>query len=121
MAAVASRMLPIAIGSDTAASIRVPAAYTGLYGLRPTTGRYDNSGVAPLAPTLDTVGPMTRSVEDLAIVDSVLSEDFTDLPMIELSGLRLGIPKAFFHAGVSTEMLGVFESLLQALRKAGVC
>jgi Asp-tRNA(Asn)/Glu-tRNA(Gln) amidotransferase A subunit family amidase len=120
VAAVASRMLPIAIGSDTAASIRVPAAYTGLYGLRPTTGRYDNSGVAPLAPTLDTVGPMTRSVEDLAIVDSVLSEDFADLPMIELSGLRLGIPKAFFHAGVSTEMLETFGSLLQALRKAGV-
>ena len=66
VAAVAARMLPIAIGSDTAASIRVPAAYTGLYGLRPSTGRYDNSGVAPLAPTLDTVGPLTRSVADLA-------------------------------------------------------
>jgi Asp-tRNA(Asn)/Glu-tRNA(Gln) amidotransferase A subunit family amidase len=120
VAAVASRMLPIAIGSDTAASIRVPAAYTGLYGLRPTTGRYDNSGVAPLAPTLDTVGPMARSVADLAIVDSVLSEDFSDLAMIDLSGLRLGIPKAFFHAGVSTEMLAAFGSLLKKLRKAGV-
>ena len=120
VAAVASRMLPIAIGSDTAASIRVPAAYTGLYGLRPTTGRYDNSGVAPLAPTLDTVGPMTRSVEDLVIIDSVLSEDFADLPITQLSGLRLGVPKAFFHVGVSTEMLEAFESLLQRLRDAGV-
>ena len=119
-AAVAARMLPIAIGSDTAASIRVPAAYTGLYGLRPTTGRYDNSGVAPLAPSLDTVGPMTRSLEDLAIIDSVLSDDFINLPVVQLKGLRLGVPKAFFHAGVSTEILAEFASLLQSLSSAGV-
>ena len=119
-AAVASRMVPIAIGSDTAASIRVPAAYTGLYGLRPSTGRYDGSGVAPLAPTLDTVGPLTRSVADLAIIDSVLSNDFSDLAEIALNELRLGVPKAFFHAGVSSEMLGEFNSLLQQLRNAGV-
>ena len=113
-------MLPIAIGSDTAASIRVPAAYTGLFGLRPSTGRYDSSGVAPLAPSLDTVGPLTRSVGDLAIIDSVLSNDFSDLPEVSLKGLRLGVPKAFFHAGVSSEMLDEFNSLLQQLSKAGV-
>ena len=98
VAAVAARMLPIAIGSDTAASIRVPAAYTGLYGLRPSTGRYDNSGVAPLAPTLDTIGPLTRSVDDLALIDSVLSDDFSSLIEIDLSSLRIGVPTEFFRA-----------------------
>ena len=120
VAAVAARMLPIAIGSDTAASIRVPAAYTGLYGLRPTIGRYDNSGVAPLAPTLDTIGPMTRSIEDIELIDSVLSGDYTNVPTPLLEGLRLGVPKDFFHAGVSSEMLNEFNVFVQRLRKAGV-
>jgi len=120
VAAVAARMLPVAIGSDTAASIRVPAAYTGLYGLRPTTGRYDTRGVAPLAPTLDTVGPMTRSIDDIVLIDSVLSGDDAAVVTPALNGLRLGVPKAFFHAGVSDEMLKEFDALLQRLRSAGV-
>ncbi len=118
--AVAARMLPIAIGSDTAASIRVPAAYTGLYGLRPTTGRYDTSGVAPLSPTLDTVGPMTRSVEDLALIDTVLTGQTAQLEEVDLKGLRLGVPGAFFDYGVSKEMREKFNVLLQQLRSAGV-
>jgi len=120
VAAVAARMLPIAIGSDTAASIRVPAAYTGLYGLRPTTGRYDTSGVAPLSPTLDTVGPMTRSVEDLALIDTVLTGQTAQLEEVDLKGLRLGVPGAFFDYGVSKEMREKFNVLLQQLRSAGV-
>lgn len=120
VAAVAARMLPIAIGSDTAASIRVPAAFTGLYGLRPSTGRYDNSGVAPLAPTLDTVGPMTRSVQDMVLIDTVLSGESDTPPQIKLNELRLGVPKAFFHAGVSSEMIREFDTLMDKLRAAGV-
>jgi len=120
VAAVAARMLPIAIGSDTAASIRVPAAYTGLFGLRPSTGRYDNSGVAPLAPTLDTIGPLTRSVDDLALIDSVLSDDFNELAAIELSSLRLGVPSEFFYDGTSSELKSAFDTYLDSLRNAGV-
>ena len=120
VAAVAARILPIAIGSDTAASIRVPAAYTGLYGLRPSTGRYDNSGVLPLSPTLDTIGPLTRSVDDMVLIDSVLTDDFSDLPEIDLKTLRLGVPKAFFHNGVSQEMMSVFNRFLSRLEAAGV-
>ena len=120
VAAVAARMLPIAIGSDTAASIRVPAAYTGLYGLRPTIDRYDNSGVAPLAPTLDTIGPMTRSIEDMALIDSVLSGDDSIVATPKLSGLRLGVPKGFFHVGLSSEMRQQFTALLRRLSRAGV-
>ncbi|HAY46415.1 MAG TPA: hypothetical protein DCY55_09045, partial [Gammaproteobacteria bacterium] len=111
---------PIAIGSDTAASIRVPAAYTGLFGLRPSTGRYDNSGVAPLAPTLDTIGPLTRSVDDLALIDSVLSDDFNELAAIELSSLRLGVPSEFFYDGTSSELKSAFDTYLDSLRNAGV-
>ena len=120
VAAVAARMLPIAIGSDTAASIRVPAAYTGLYGLRPSTGRYDTSGVSPIAPTLDTVGPLTRSVEDLALIDSVLADDFSALPTIALKGLRLGVPKAYFHDGVGREMMAAFNVYMAKLEAADV-
>lgn len=120
VAAVATRILPIAIGSDTAASIRVPAAYTGLYGLRPSTGRYDNSGVQPLSPTLDTVGPLTRSVDDMVLIDSVLTDDFSALPEVDLKTLRLGVPKAFFHNGVGSEMMSAFNQFLDKLRAAGV-
>ena len=119
-AAVSARMLPIAIGSDTAASIRVPAAYTGLYGIRPTTGRYDNSGVAPLAPALDTVGPLTRSVEDMILIDQVLADDDSQMPEACLKSLRLGVPKAYFHAGVSSEVMASFKQLLDRLTAAGV-
>ena len=119
-AAVAARILPISLGTDTVASIRVPAAYTGLYGLRPTTGRYDNTGIAPLSPTLDTVGPMTRSVSDMALIDAVLSGQSAELPSIELEKLRLGVPKSFFHAGVSAEMLTSFNAVLDRLSAMGV-
>ena len=119
-AAVSARMLPIAIGSDTAASIRVPAAYTGLYGIRPTTGRYDNSGVAPLAPSLDTVGPLTRSVDDMILIDHVLADDDSKMPEACLKSLRLGVPKAYFHAGVSKEVMASFNQLLARLSAAGV-
>ena len=118
--AVSAGMLPIAIGSDTAASIRVPAGFTGLYGLRPTTGRYDNSGVAPIAPTLDTIGPLTRSVADLAIIDSVLTQTEYNLPKIELSSLRLGVPRGYFAKGVSVEMRTAFDELLETLILRGV-
>ena len=119
-AAVAARMLPIAIGSDTAASIRMPAAFTGLYGFRPSTGRYDNSGVAPLAPSLDTIGPLTRSVQDMIIIDHVLADDDSKMLETSLNGLRLGVPKTFFHAGVSKELMASFKQLLARLRRAGV-
>ena len=120
VAAVAARILPIAIGSDTAASIRVPAAFTGLYGLRPSTGRYDNSGVQPIAPTLDTLGPLTRSVDDMALIDSVFTGDFSALAEVDLETLRLGLPKEFFHQGVSREMMSEFNRFMDKLRAAGV-
>ena len=119
-ASVSAGMVPIAIGSDTAASIRVPAAFTGLYGFRPSTGRYDNSGVAPIAPTLDTVGPLARSVDDLALIDAVLSEDVAPLPELGLQTIRLGVPRGYFSTGVSAEMKQAFNGLLEVLAQHDV-
>lgn len=119
-AAVSARMLPIAIGSDTAASIRVPAAHTGLYGFRPSIRRYDTAGVAPLAPTLDTIGPMARSIDDLILIDRVLATDPGRITELKLTELRLGVPNSFFYADCSSEVQDAFKSFLGALRDAGV-
>ena len=119
-AAVSARMVPIAIGSDTAASIRVPAAYTGLYGFRPSMQRYDNTGVAPIAPTLDTIGPMARSIDDLILIDRVLADDQRTISVPDLTELRLGVPSSFFYDNCSSEVKTAFQSLLRTLQDAGV-
>ncbi len=78
--AVASRMVPAALGTDTGASVRLPAALCGVVGFRPSTGRYAAQGILHLSPTKDTVGPMARSVADVALLDALLAEDPTDVP-----------------------------------------
>ena len=70
--AVAARMVPCALGTDTGGSVRVPAAWCGITGLKTTIGRISTYGVLPLSPTLDTPGPMTRSVEDAALLLQVM-------------------------------------------------
>ena len=70
--AVAAGLVPFALGTDTAGSVRVPASYCGIYGIRPTHGRVDNRGVVPLAPTYDTVGWFARDGELLRAVGAVL-------------------------------------------------
>jgi len=74
-AAVAAGIVPVAIGTDTGGSIRVPAALCGVVGLKVTHGRVPLTGVTPLAPSLDTVGPIARSVADLAVVYTVIAGD----------------------------------------------
>ena len=119
-AAVATGLVPIAIGSDTAASIRVPSAFNGLYGLRPTHGRYDNAGVSPIAPTLDTVGPIARHIEDIRIIDDVLSDDTTPLAPVPLDGLRLGLPSELFRDGLADDVTSAFDAFVDRLRAKGV-
>ena len=70
--AVASGLVPMALGTDTGGSVRVPAALCGIVGLKTTIGRVSRSGVYPLSWTLDSVGPLTRSVEDAALVYQAL-------------------------------------------------
>jgi aspartyl-tRNA(Asn)/glutamyl-tRNA(Gln) amidotransferase subunit A len=96
--AVAARLVPWAIGTDTGGSVRLPAAWCGVTGLKPSKGRVSTHGVVPLSPTLDTVGPIARSVDDVALLFSLISgPDPLDpstlrVPQADvLAGLRQGI------------------------------
>jgi aspartyl-tRNA(Asn)/glutamyl-tRNA(Gln) amidotransferase subunit A len=133
--AIASRMVRMAMGSDTGGSIRGPAAWCGTVGIKPTYGRVSRRGVFPLSWTLDHIGPLARSVEDAAITLQVLaghdSRDpaSADVPVPEygadlgkgVAGLRIGIPRAFFATAKATtqEVLAGIDRTAAQLRAAG--
>ena len=134
-AAVAAGLVRMAMGSDTGGSIRGPAAYCGLVGIKPTYGLVSRRGVFPLSYTLDHCGPLTRSVEDAAItLQTLAGYDALDpasadvaipdyLAGLEggLAGLRIGVPRAFFAGATATtaDMVAVFDRVTDALRAAG--
>lgn len=106
-AAVAAGMVPFATGTDTGGSIRVPASFCGIVGLKPTFGRVNIRGVLPLGFSQDHVGPLTRTVRDAAIAFQAMLDDPTDyVPPANpnLSGLRVGWPKNFFMEQVDPEV-----------------
>lgn len=117
---VAAGMVPAAIGTDTGGSIRVPSALCGIAGLRPTVGRVPGGGIAPISCTRDTAGPMARSVEDLALLDTILTGDAGALAPVPLAGLRLGIPAGRFWQNLDSGVGVVMEAALERLRHAGV-
>lgn len=119
-AAVAAGMMPGGIGTDTGASVRLPAALCGIVGFRPTVGRYSGAGIVPISRTRDTAGPMARSVEDIILLDQVISGDARAREPIALRGLRLGVPRAYFYDQVDPAVANCAEASLSALRKAGV-
>lgn len=111
--AVASGQCMAALGTDTGGSIRIPAALCGIVGFKPTFGRVDRHGVYPLCWSLDTVGPMTRTVCDAAIMfDSIVNSgntnkigrDYTRELKSSIKGLRIGIPKEYFFDVVDDEV-----------------
>ncbi len=119
-AAVAARMAPLAVAEDTLGSIRVPAAFCGLAGLRPTYGRYPNDGIMPLTLAgFDQVGPVARTVADLVLFDAALTAEAPALPPRSLAGVRLGLAPAFFWAGLALESAVVLQRALEQLRAAG--
>jgi mandelamide amidase len=118
--AVAARMVPAALGTDTGASVRLPAALCGVVGFRPSTGRYASPGILHLSPTKDTVGPMARCVADVAWLDGLLAKDRLHLPNVSLKGLRLGIPRGDFFEGADPQVLAVIEQALDTLVAEGV-
>jgi len=119
-AAIAARMAPIGIAEDTQGSIRVPAAMCGIYGFRPSQNRYPNQGVVPITPMFDQVGPLTRSVADLALFDHVITGE----PIVEtvpsIDGLRLGVPREYFYGMLDSEVERVTNEALKKLMDAGV-
>jgi aspartyl-tRNA(Asn)/glutamyl-tRNA(Gln) amidotransferase subunit A len=132
-AAVASRCVPLALGSDTGGSIRQPAAFCGVVGLKPTYGRVSRYGLLAFASSLDQIGPFARTVADAALVLSALSgadpcdattadesvPDFTRALTGDVKGVRVGVPRAFVSHGVDEDVREAFEGALDALRSAG--
>lgn len=132
-AAVAAGLAFAALGSDTGGSIRTPSALNGIYGLKPTFGRVSKYGAIPLAWSLDHIGPMTRSVEDLAIVlQSIAGFDKNDpttvnriVPDYEsslnmnISGLRVGVPTNYFFDFIEDEVALSVKVAINQLEKLG--
>ncbi len=117
-AAVAAGITPVSIGTDTGGSVRVPAALCGCFGLKVTYGRIPLDGVFPLAPSIDTVGPLANSIENLDLAYRVMSDDETDEPSV--SQLRLGIPQPWFdRAPMEEEVAEAFDRSLDVLRGLG--
>jgi indoleacetamide hydrolase len=117
---VAARMAPLAIAEDTLGSIRVPATMCGLAGLRPSFNRYPGDGVMPLTlDKFDQVGPVARSVKDLALFDSVVANDDSPLTATPLSGVRIGISPEYFLSGLDPEVERITNEAFLKLRAAG--
>jgi len=119
-AAVAARMAPLAIAADTEGSIRVPAALCGLYGFRPTTGRYSTLGAVPITAQFDQVGPVARSMRDVVLFDSVIARDPASVQVPDLHGVRLAVCRAFFFGGLDPEVARLTDAALARLASAGV-
>lgn len=132
-ASVAARLIPAATGTDTGGSIRQPAAFCGLTGLKPSYGRVSRYGMIAFASSLDQGGPLTRSAEDSAIMFNAMGgfdpKDSTSIERpipsvnelldLDLRGLRLGLPTEFFDSSVDTAVLGSVREALQILEKRG--
>src|SRR5438477_3540711 len=119
-AAVAARLAPAALGTDTGGSIRVPAALCGITSMRPTTLRWSQAGIVPLSHTRDTAGPMARHVGDCVLLDAVITGGPTEVTPAPLKGLRLGLPRGYFWEDLDTELAAILEAALARLREAGV-
>jgi indoleacetamide hydrolase len=119
-AALAARYAPAALGEDTAGSARIPCAFTGCVGFRPTTGRYPSAGVFPLAPSSDTVAPMARTVEDVALLDSILvGAPVAPFAAREVRGMRIGVPRRWFYDNLNPEVELAMSRTLRQLTDAG--
>lgn len=136
-AAVADGMCLFSIAEDTGGSIRQPAAFCGLAGLRPSYGRNSRYGIMPMASSLDTVGPIARTSEDIAILMEIMAGvdplDATTVPvetplytdevksqMLNVKGLRVGIPKEYFELeGLDPEIRAALEQSMETLKAAG--
>ncbi len=133
-AAVAARLTPAATGTDTGGSIRQPAAFCGITGIKPTYGRASRYGMVAFASSLDQAGPMARSAEDCALLLSamcgpdldrdstslnVAKEDFSRTLMQPLQGMRVGIPTEFFGQGLASDVRSAIEAALKQLQTLG--
>jgi aspartyl-tRNA(Asn)/glutamyl-tRNA(Gln) amidotransferase subunit A len=133
-AAVAADLCFGAFGTDTAGSVRMPAAYCGIVGLKPTYGRVSNRGVIPLSWTLDHVGPLCKTVDDAAVLLAVTAgfdpldpasvdrpvPDYTRALRTGAAALRLGLPRAGFFDDLHPEVARAVDEAIDVLRRVGV-
>jgi len=132
-AAVAARMVPLALGSDTGGSIRQPAALCGVVGLKPTYGRVSRYGLLAFGSSLDQIGPFARTVEDAALVLQLIAgadpndattapepvADFTTALSGDLRHARIGVPRTMLDQGVDAEVLRALMAALDTLQARG--
>lgn len=133
-AAVAARLAPAATGTDTGGSIRQPASFCGITGIKPTYGRASRYGMIAYASSLDQAGPMARTAEDCALLLSAMcgadldrdstsldvpTENFSSKLSDNLTGLRIGIPKEFFGEGLATDVRTAIDTALKTLEDQG--
>lgn len=128
-ASVALDIAPFALGTDTGGSIRLPASFTGVVGMKPTYGTVSRYGVVAMASSTDVIGPMAHTAEDAALVlgvmsgrdtkDSTTLPDFFELSTTPLKPLRIGIVKEWMGEGVDLGVASVIESSIELLRTQG--
>ncbi len=133
-AAVAARLAPAVTGTDTGGSIRQPASFCGITGIKPTYGRASRYGMIAYASSLDQAGPMARSARDCALLLSSLcgpdpdrdstsldvpAEDFTRTLDADLTGLRIGVPREFFGDGLAADVRTAIDAALAQYEKLG--
>ena len=132
-AAVAANLVPWALGSDTGGSIRQPAALCGVVGLKPTYGLVSRYGLVAFASSLDQIGPITKDVEDAALLLNVISghdekdatsvnlpkKDYTKSLVKDVSKLKIGVPKEFFGEGINQEVKTSVETAIEQYKKLG--
>src|SRR5450830_29286 len=116
---VALDMAVAALGTDTGGSIRIPSAFCGLTGFKPTARRVSLHGAVPLSTTLDSAGPLSRSVDCCAIVDTILSGEDLETDAVPLAGLRFGVTDDFVGDGMDGTVRAAFEAALACLQSAG--
>ncbi|MDD2610491.1 MAG: Asp-tRNA(Asn)/Glu-tRNA(Gln) amidotransferase subunit GatA [Giesbergeria sp.] len=132
--AVAARLAPAVTGTDTGGSIRQPASFCGITGIKPTYGRASRYGMIAYASSLDQAGPMARSAEDCALLLSAMcgpdpdrdstsldvpAEDFSARLNDNLQGLRIGVPKEFFGEGLAADVRAAVDAALKEYEKLG--
>ena len=133
-AAVAARLTPAATGTDTGGSIRQPAAFCGITGIKPTYGRASRYGMVAFASSLDQAGPMARSAEDCALLLSAMcgpdldrdstsldvpAEDFSRTLPDSIAGLRIGVPQEFFGEGLAPDVRAAVDAALAQYQQLG--
>ena len=132
-AAVAANLVPWALGSDTGGSIRQPASFCGVVGLKPTYGLVSRYGLVAFASSLDQIGPITKDVTDAAMLLNIIAghdekdstsydiekKDYTKALKNDVKGLKIGVPKEFFAEGINSEVKEKLEEAIETYKKLG--